>query len=120
MKKLIITILLTSLSISTVNAAGTCIANACTANLTQLFIHENTSVYLKVNADMTVLDCVTPSGGGIVLKQDNPLQKELYSALLSAYMNQSVIKVRSAVRTDPGSTNDQVCELMYIVMNTGY
>ena len=119
MKKLIFLLSSGLLLTQQAYASGSCIANACTAKLTQLFIHENTSVYLKVDADMSVLDCVTPSGGGIVLKQSNPLHDELYSALLSAYMNQSTIKVRAAVRAD-NSNQNQVCELRYIVMNTAY
>lgn len=117
MKNTLIMILM--LMASQVSVAGSCSANVCTAKLTQLFIHENTNVYMKVDAQMGVLDCVIPSGGGIVLRKANPLHSELYSALLSAYMNQSTIRLRAAVRSDAGN-NDQECELRYIIMNKAY
>ena len=119
MKKSIIllTLMLTAFNLM---AAGTCNTNSCTAKLTQLFIHQDTKIYLKVDADMTVLDCVAPAGGGIELTEANPRYNELYSALLSAYMSDATIRVRSAVRTDPGSDTGQICELKYVILNKAY
>lgn len=114
-------IILLTLMLTTFNAAaGTCTADSCIAKLTRVFIHENTKIYLKVDADMTVLDCVVPSGGGIQLTEANPRYNELYSALLSAYISDTTIKVRSKIRTDPGSNSGQVCELIYVIFSKVY
>lgn len=118
MKKSIIllTLMLTTFNIM---AAGVCNTNSCTAKLTQLYIHENTKIYFQVDADMSVLDCVVPNGG-IQLTESNPRHKEIYSALLSAYMSDTVIKVRTAVRTDPGANPVQICDLIYVILNKAF
>jgi hypothetical protein len=86
--------------------AGTCGSNLCTAQVKNLYPHENGSIYVEADADMSPLDCTRNQGQFMVLENSNPLRSEIYSMLLAAHMANKEVTMRIA----NGSSN---CRVVY-------
>ena len=90
-------IILFSLLITFQSQAGSCSTQSCDAKITELYIHENTNIYIKIDADQSQLDNLicTVQPGGIILEKTHTMQSEIYSALLSSTMSEKLFRIRT-------------------------
>jgi len=89
--------------------AGTCSTNLCDGKTNLLYVHENTDIYLKVDADGSSLNCQLSGSGSLTLLKNNPMQSEMYSLLLSANLADREVRVRID-DSDPQG----ICEILYV------
>ena len=100
--------ILLALIISTSSMAGKlCDDNSCDdSTINTVTVHEDTNIYLDITGKMPLLDC-TLRTEGLTLEKSNPMQKELYSLILSAKLSDKSI----GVTINKGSKNCSISQI---------
>ena len=93
------------LACSSIAFAG-CTTKACTGKVSKLYVNAS-KIYVKMNQDMTKLNCSLVSGAYATLKADHPHKEEIYSLLLAGHTSKNS---NIGIRISEGSSE---CSISY-------
>lgn len=98
---------------SSVFAADECTTWGCISSISELYVNAEGSIIVGTPLDEKLANCTPVSGVFFTLNPSAGNAKEIYSALLAAYMSDKKVQLRIVEGSDQ-------CELSYVRLNSNF